>query len=191
MKNFIIALFGVTFVTFLVWLIINHMKKMTLGSKTYNFKNHSTAGYISTLHPYVQSNFANFVEEVESPENGDLEIDFTRTFSTPEEQQKLYDAGETPTKVSLHNFGLAGDINVTGTDKSGNKVNLMMNSPSAKWLPIVDIAKKHNLTWGGTFKNTPVPDRVHFQYAFAKKASQYLADYNAGNRTESGYVSVV
>lgn len=164
------------------------MKKLKVGIKEYSFKSSFTAGHIQSLHPSVRKNFADFVEEVESPENGNLEVDFTSSYRSPEKQKELFNAGQTPTEISLHNFGFAVDLNVNGTNKAGNKVALRMASPSIDWQPIVTIAQKHSLTWGGNF--TGYADRVHFQYSSAKKASQYLADYNSGQVDENNFVIV-
>lgn len=180
-----------------VWFFINwRRKKMTIGTKQYTFKNASTAGHIAQLHPSVRKNFADFVEEVESPQNGDLEVYVTSSYRSPEKQHAMFLAKETPTAISLHNFGFAFDINVNGTDVKGNKVALRMKTASSDldqtdfndWAKIVAIAKKYNLSWGGKFIG--YADRVHFQYLTAKKASEYLAIFNAGKKDKEGFVIV-
>ena len=75
-------------------------------------------------------------------------------------------AGDSTLKASSpggspHNYGLAMDMNFSYKDsKTGKTVNVNSRSPKNIWKPIVDIAKKNKLRWGGDFKTNYDP--VHF-----------------------------
>jgi hypothetical protein len=190
-----ILIISLVVVLIITLLVINYkLKRMKIKDKTYIFKNAFTAGHLEKIHPEAREYFADFITEVESPENGDLEVNITSSYRTPAEQQSLYSSGQTTTAISLHNFGYALDINVNGTDINGKAVALRMKSASEDsdgndfndWLKVVNIAAKHNLKWGGKF--TGYADRVHFQYAFSKKATEYLAALNAGKVDAQGFV---
>ena len=145
---------------------------------------------LPTLHPSCRADFQNFIDEIESPQNGSLMVTITSAVRSVAKQLALYKAGLSPTEVSLHNFGFAIDINIKGIDKNGNDIELMMDSAIEDWLPYVNIAHNHNLTWGGYFTYRPGGDKVHFQWAVAKKATVYLAAFEAKNIDSGGFVIV-
>jgi hypothetical protein len=186
-----IAILTLSIVIATILLIQRYRKRLTLktstGMKTYIFKDASTGGIIQTLHPLLRVPISDFIEQVESPAMGDLTVTITSGKRTLEQQQQLDEAGTSPVSVSLHNFGLAVDINVNGKDINGKTVALRKASPLKDWQSVINIGNKMGLVNGGTFSNTYDP--IHFQYNVGRGATALLADYQAG-RVKEGYVIV-
>lgn len=158
---------------------------------TQKFKATSTLAFLNGLHPEARNIFSKFISEIESPANGNLRVLITSgTRSFDKQTAMVKGEGNTPTSVSLHNFGFAIDMNITGTDKKGTPINLKMSSPTKDWQPYVDIGKKYGLTWGGDFKNTATPDRVHFSYGGESKAKTYLTLLQKNKVDNNGFVIV-
>ncbi len=190
-KEIIIYLIAISIVVIALIYINKRNKNYKIGKKMYTFKDSGTAAFINGLHPSARNRFADFITEVESPTNGKLIFLVTSGTRSFAKQASLANGGgDTSVKVSLHNFGFALDGNIYGIDKSGKKIDLHLTSPEANWLPYVRIAQKYGLTWGGTFKNTKVPDRVHFSYGGESKAKDYLALYNSNKKDSNGFVIV-
>jgi len=117
--------------------------------------------YFKQLHPKYRPVFEKFVERCEK---AGYDIMFTSLIRKTD-----YD--------SYHHFGLAVDVNAL--DVSKNK-KIKMASSDAEWKPIVNIAKKLDLRWGGDFHKsdgTAYHDRVHFDVGklVGKSPSELLA----------------
>ena len=113
--------------------------------------------------PGVKERFIDFILDIEG--NTEFTVDFRSNIrSIPETVDLIrrYEEGDTSIVVrpaapgrSLHNYGLAMDINLISP--TGEYIN--SKSSDEEWKPVVDIAKKYGLRWGGTFK---ARDAVHF-----------------------------
>lgn len=116
--------------------------------------------YIAQLNKQVRFKFEKFIERVEK--ETDYNVIITSGYRTFAEQQKQYEADpENNPKPgrSMHNYGLALDINaVSGTSY------LRKSSSIAAWEKsgIPKIAREMGFTWGGDFKT--YHDPVHFGF---------------------------
>lgn len=142
---------------------------------------------LKELHPKYKQRFYNFIYDLNKK---GYTVLITSGFRSFEKQQQLLKENPKAGKpgMSLHNYGIATDINIMKPEHLG------MNSPNDKWKPIVDIAKKNGLDWGGellpTF-TTGGGDRVHFQPKnFKYKGSELLAMKNAGNVDKNEFVKI-
>lgn len=155
------------------------------------FKDSRMNGYVNGLHPKFRPIMSKFINKIESPAYGSLTVlpvSGTRSFA--KQAQLASGGGDTHSNVSLHNFGFAMDINIFGKDKHGREIDLHQTSPTNDWSEYVNLAKDLGMTWGGTFTNTPTPDRVHFSYGGESNAKNYLALYNEGKKDSKGFVTV-
>lgn len=114
--------------------------------------------YVTKLHHSYQNHFRNFLREVEEKYIVRINSGY-RTFAEQLREYNLNSLNARP-GYSMHNYGLSIDINCT--NRITGKVLLKSTSENEtdNWLPIVSIANKYGLTWGGTFNG--YPDRVHF-----------------------------
>lgn len=107
------------------------------------------------LHPNFRTKVEKFLAEAGS------KIRVTEGYRTQARQKYLYSLGRTRagrvvtwTLESNHTSGRAIDICFTGVSPYPSR---------AKWLPIVFIAKKYGINWGGDWRN---PDSPHFEDNF-------------------------
>jgi hypothetical protein len=112
--------------------------------------------YISQLNPLVRDKFRRFIRDAEKM---GYEVDPTSGYRSWAKQNQLKAAGKTPVAGgdSLHNYGMALDVNLIKGDKRWK-----MATPHAEWeaTGIPEMAAKHGLTWGGDFSG--YYDPVHF-----------------------------
>ena len=111
--------------------------------------------------------FTNFVNDITK---AGYNVTITSSYRSPDKQAQVAQGNSAAAKgayYSMHEYGLAIDINV-----SGKGVNLGQYSSKADWQPIVQIASNYNLTWGGTFGDPNDPstkgtyDPVHFDMRY-------------------------
>ena len=128
---------------------------------------------IKTLHPLIQCDVANIINEAEAKLNVKFRV--TQALRTVAEQDELYAQGRTAggsivTNArggkSYHNYGLAFDVAIIENN------SVIWDSPEYKNLSM--IAAKYGFFWGGNFKN--LRDEPHFQKDFGKKPLQLLAN---------------
>lgn len=106
--------------------------------------------------------FSKFITDIES--QTEWKVFITSSYRTIEEQQilKREDNRNAQAGQSKHNFAKAIDINLY--KNSGLWGKWILKSTSQKYWDnsgVIKIAEKHNLRWGGTFKN--YYDPVHFE----------------------------
>ena len=146
----------------------------------------SNAAKLSTLNPQFRGLFEEFIRRVESETRYKVYIDNTwRSVAT---QKALAARNPRAAKgYSMHNFGLAMDINLMENGKI--VVKMEHNVWTWKATGVVDIALSLGLTWGGFFRKY---DPVHFgldhqkykgftftgSTCYAKALSQFGSDYN-------------
>lgn len=112
--------------------------------------------YFMDLHPAHADQFEKFTQRVE--DETDYTLIYTSGYRSFAEQEKLYNQNNQNAKpgYSMHNYGMAIDINATnGTNylsKSDTKVDWESSGIPA-------IAKDMGFTWGGDFKT--YHDPVH------------------------------
>jgi D-alanyl-D-alanine carboxypeptidase len=106
--------------------------------------------------------FYAFIEDVEA--STDWHVYITSTYRTTEQQARLkkQDARNASAGHSKHNQAKAIDL-VLFQDNGLWQSWVMKGSKKERWqqTKILDIAKKHQLIWGGTFRN--YYDPVHFE----------------------------
>ncbi|ELP1878973.1 M15 family metallopeptidase [Vibrio vulnificus] len=133
-----------------------------------------TDNRIATLHSYVRSPAAAFINAVE--EELGIALRITQALRTVEEQDKLYAKGRTTegkivTNVkggySYHNYGLAIDV----VEIKDRKVNW-----NPDWNAIGKIGVSYGFEWGGNWKS--FVDKPHFQMTFGLS----IADLVDGER---------
>lgn len=122
--------------------------------------------YVKELHPFFQQVFRNFITEFEAIQNT-YKVYITSGYRTFAEQATLnnQDSRNAAPGRSMHNYGLAIDLNLMKAPFSGSAdIVLTKDSSDAGWLNsgIVALAEKYNLRWGGAFSN--YKDRVHFGF---------------------------
>ena len=129
---------------------------------------------IKTLHPLIQCDVANIINEAEAT----LGITFrvSQALRTIAEQDALYAKGRTaPGKVvtkarggsSYHNYGLAFDVALIRNGK------VIWNDPGYRNLST--IAEKYGFYWGGNFRGK-FTDQPHFEKTFGKSHRQFYAE---------------
>jgi hypothetical protein len=127
---------------------------------------------IKTLHPLIQCDVANIINEAEAT----LGIKFrvSQALRTIAEQNGLYAKGRTaPGGIvtnakggsSYHNYGLAFDVVII---RNGAAV---WKDPGYRKLS--SIASKYGFFWGGNFKS--LNDEPHFEKAFGRSTRQHYA----------------
>jgi peptidoglycan LD-endopeptidase CwlK len=116
------------------------------------------------IHPVFKYNLYKFLKTLEQR---NYKIIATSGYRSFEKQNELYNSGLSTAKAgySLHNYGLAVDINLVTPE--GN--SLVMNSSKNNWLVAVSEYEKYGLRWGGNFN-----DNVHFDYKNKYPDIEYL-----------------
>lgn len=133
---------------------------------------------IKTLHPLIQCDVANIINEAEST----LGIKFrvSQALRTIAEQDGLYAKGRTaPGGIvtnarggsSFHNYGLAFDVVIIRNGKA------IWKDPGYRQLS--SIASKYGFFWGGNFKS--LNDEPHFQKSYGKSTRQLFAQVKNTN----------
>lgn len=142
---------------------------------------------LAEAHPLLKNKASNFLIDLKLKGYEPLITSLNRDFAKQNELH-IQDSRNAPAGMSLHNYGIAMDINIMKNDKSGF---IGMNQSDELWQPIVEIAKKNGLDWGGGGKFGSYNDRVHFQPKdFKYKGSDLLAMKNEGKIDKNGFVKV-
>jgi len=118
--------------------------------------------FLKELHPKYQNLFRKFIAEIEK--NTNYKVLITSGFRSFAKQAQLHleNSSNAAAGKSLHNFGLAIDINLV-SKKDGSMLMKASSDESWKKSGVLDIAKKLGLEWGGGGKFGSYDDRVHFQ----------------------------
>lgn len=153
----------------LVAKFVKNKRGKTLGKAFIDYTmNNQQKPYIDSLNKAIQDRFKKFIKRVE--DETDYSVYITSGYRTFEKQDQLHKANSKNAKpgYSLHNYGLAIDINLFKGDSWIRKA-----SPKQDWINsgAVKIAKEEGLRWGGDFSN--YYDPVHFDYY--KSTTQLLA----------------
>lgn len=128
---------------------------------------------IAALHPKVRQIFTSFIEDAENEFGITLRV--SEGYRSIAYQNSLYAKGRTTAgKIvtnarggsSYHNYGLAIDL----VELKDGKIN--WDFDYSKLLPL---ARKYNLTWGGTFKN--IIDKPHYEITFGNNWRTLLKKY--------------
>lgn len=142
---------------------------------------------LNELHPKYKNAFANFLTDLKL--KGYVPL-VTSGYRSIAKQQELHNQNPSAAIAghSLHNFGLATDINIMKPSFIG------MNQSNEKWKPIVEIANKNGLDWGGNLfpsYSSGGGDRVHFQpKTMTLSGTKLLAMYNDKKVDKNGYVKI-
>lgn len=124
----------------------------------------SLENFIKNLHYTVQNDFREFIRafELAHPEYLVLITSGYRSF---QEQFALYNSNADNAKpgYSMHNFGMACDINLFNSKTSN--LELSKSSSNGQWIDtgIVTMAKSRSFTWGGDSFGS-YNDTVHFGF---------------------------
>ena len=143
-----------------IYVFRKNIKNVARDIVNYVFSKEQEA-FLKELHPDYQNKFRQFIADVER--NTGYKVLITSGFRSFAKQAQLHltDGGASSGK-SLHNYGLATDLNLIS--KTG-KPSLVKSSSDANWIKtgVVDIAKKYGLEWGGGGNFGSNHDPVHFQ----------------------------
>ena len=135
---------------------------------------------IAGLHPVFAYRIAKLVK---SREDQGHSIILTSGFRSWDQQEQLYNSGQTtaPAGSSLHNYGMAADLNEDGV--------LKMATPASTWRAsgIVEEAEKLGLRWGGNFGNY---DPVHFDFMEKYDINLLRGLYQNGQLVQNKYVKI-
>lgn len=140
--------------------------------KILNYENDS---YLENLHPEIKKRFQNLINEIEKLGFRVLITSGYRSFSKQAEL-KAQNASNAAAGYSLHNYGLAIDINLQKgfqllTKKTDKKIWLESGVPQ--------LAKKLGFIWGGDI--TGYYDPVHFAIKYDTKQLYTRALKQYGN----------
>lgn len=128
---------------------------------------------IDRMHPQKKSFYKKMFDEFLKDTKG-YKIVITNTYRTISNSYRLFNTGQTTAKPgrSAHIYGLAMDLNIFGDDGFSAR----MSDPSYKWLstPLIDLANKNGIVWGGTFPS--FYDPVHFGFDGQYNTNQVVLD---------------
>lgn len=127
-----------------------------------DYRNKQQLAEIKAVNTENYKVFKAFVEEIEA--ETDWNVLIVSGYRTEAEQEvlKRINAKNASTGKSKHNFAKAIDICLYKRKLIFSRW-LLKSSSKKRWEEsgVAEIAKKHNLTWGGNFKN--YHDPVHFE----------------------------
>lgn len=151
-----------------------------LRLRTLKTKDTANNKIIEGLHPVFAYRIAKLVK---SREDKGHSIILTSGFRGWDEQNELYQAGQTTAEAgnSLHNYGMAVDLNEDGQLKMNSSTNAWLNSG------IVAEAEELGMRWGGYFNNV---DRVHFDYMKKYDINLLKSLYNNGELVKNKFVKI-
>ena len=122
--------------------------------------------FLDNLHPDVKDKYKKFI--INFQESTGYYVIPTSGYRNIYEQEHVHDVSGNNLNGgdSLHNYGLAMDLNLAKMD---NKKLIVLNQSSSieQWKNsnIVSHAEKEGLRWGGYFNSkNSVPDKIHFYY---------------------------
>lgn len=144
---------------------------------------------LNTLHPKFKQSAIDAWTEAQAAMPGNVQIIIIQGLRSFEESNHLYALGRTergenaspehpmgnvvtnaPGGSSYHNYGLAFDFEMITNGKADYIVGPL-------WLKVVDIMKKHGMTWGGEFKT--IKDDPHFENRYGYNWRHILALHEA------------
>lgn len=134
--------------------------------------------FIIKLHPKKQDRFRKFISRVEK--ETDYNVIITSGYRTFSEQVKIHndDPKNPEAGYSMHNYGLAMDINAT------NGTNYLRKASSKEdWelSGIPRIAREMGFSWGGDFKTYHDPVHIGFDRAYDVDELRLVAINQFGN----------
>lgn len=140
-----------------------------------NYFNDNINSHLNQLNPIVRQKFADFITKIQKM---GYYVQINSSYRTFERQNQIknnpkdssYDPSAATPGYSLHNYGLAADLQVSKNGKIYGKT-----TSDAEWLStgIPQLAKSMGMIWGGdAFKD--YQDAVHFGYQL-KDNAQLLA----------------
>lgn len=136
---------------------------------------------LGTLHPKFRPSAVIAWEEAQAAMPDNVKIIVTQGLRSFEESDRLYAQGRTapgeivtnsPGGKSYHNYGLAFDFSMLTNGKEDWIVG-------PNWMKVVEIMKKHGMTWGGDF--TTIKDAPHFENKYGHNYKDLLALHKAGD----------
>lgn len=148
--------------------------------KTNNMDKRSSDN-LNTLHPKFRQSAIDAWEEAQNAMPDNVQIIVVQGLRSFEESDALYAQGRTkPGSIvtnaaagkSPHNYGLAFDFEMLTNGKEDWVVG-------PNWMKVVEIMKKHGMTWGGDFHS--LIDNPHFENWFGHTWKDLLALHNAGH----------
>lgn len=135
---------------------------------------------LNTLHPKLRQSAIDAWTEAQAAMPDNTKIIVVQGLRTFKESDDLYAQGRTkPGSIvtnagagkSYHNYGLAFDFEMITNGKTDWVVG-------PHWLKVVEIMKKHGMSWGGDFKT--LPDAPHFENRYGFNWRQLFALHDAG-----------
>lgn len=135
---------------------------------------------LNTLHPKFRTSAIAAWTEAQAIMPVNVKIVVVQGLRTFAQSDELYAQGRTKpgdivTKAkagqSYHNYGLAFDFEMISNGKEDNIVG-------PNWMKVVEIMKKHGMTWGGEFPEG-FHDDPHFENKYGYNWRDLLTKYNA------------
>lgn len=137
---------------------------------------------LDTLHPKFKPSAIEAWTEAQALMPDNVQIIVVQGLRSFAESNALYEQGRTTkgpivTKAkageSYHNYGLAFDFEMITNNHEDDIVG-------PNWLKVVEVMKKHGMTWGGEFPQS-FHDNPHFENKYGHNWRDLLALHNAGN----------
>jgi hypothetical protein len=139
---------------------------------------------IATLHPFIRSRVADFINEADRL---GIQLRITSAYRSFAEQDALFAQGRTqPGRIvtnarggeSIHNFGLAFDV-----------VPMVHGQPNwnGNWPFIGALGKSFGFIWGGDWQ--AFPDRPHFEMNVGLSLAELRGRLN-GSELDGGFVQL-
>lgn len=146
-----------------------------------------TLKMVDELHPKVKQRVADFFTDIEKKGLIAVGTSGLRT-SAQQAGLKLENSSNATAGMSDHEYGFAIDMNVLKDGKSF----LKKANTSKEWIDsgVVDIAKRHNLKWGGSGAFGSYHDPIHFYDDFDIPAKDMQKRKLAGRVDKQGYLLV-
>lgn len=136
---------------------------------------------LNSLHPSIRVRAKQFINDVNKQLGYNMQV--TSGARSTEKQAYLYATQNNAARpgYSLHEYGLAFDV-------INSNPPLGLGTSKAAWQPVVEIAKKHGLRWGGEdFAGNYDP--VHFYQDFGIPRPELMEKVNNKQLT-MGYVNI-
>lgn len=134
---------------------------------------------LNTLHPKFRQSAIDAWTEAQAAMPENVQIIVVQGMRSFKESDELYAQGRTaPGPIvtnssagkSYHNYGLAFDFAMLTNGKEDWTVGPL-------WMKVVEIMKKHGMTWGGDFKT--LKDNPHFENNYGHNWRQLLDLHNS------------
>ncbi len=148
--------------------------------------------YLSELNPKYQIVFRKWIADVESNLGYKVLItDGYRSFAESA-KLKLDNPGNAAPGLSMHNYGVALDINLV-SKKDGSIIKKASSDTAWRNTGIVKTAEKYGLKWGGGGAFGNYDDTVHFEIPFtgSKLLAQAIKQFGSQSKIIGNKLNII